>query len=151
MTSVQFFPLILWYFMFGIKILIFWEKQFNSRLIFLYAQEFFLAKSLQKTCLYVHEKLERNPFVGSCLKIFILWPYGFDDLGFLANIPRGAMSLKTQWFFYRDLDWWPGPQKVQFWEITGYPDVVGLILALLSSWNFWFCFCFTYTEVIEFR
>ena len=27
-------------------------------------------------------------------------------------------SSKTQWFFYRDLDWRPGPQKVQFGEIT---------------------------------
>ena len=37
----------------------------------LYVREFLLAKSLQKTCLYVHEKLQRNPSVGSGLKIFI--------------------------------------------------------------------------------
>ena len=30
----------------------------------LYVREFLLAKSLQKTCLYVHEKLQRNPSVG---------------------------------------------------------------------------------------
>ena len=27
----------------------------------------------------------------------------------------------------------PGPHKVQFVEITGYPEVVGLILAMLST------------------
>ena len=87
----------------------------------LYVQEFFWAKSLQKTCLYVHEKLQRNPSVGSCLKFFTFLPYGFDYLGFLTNARRGAMRSNTQWVFYRDLDWWPGPQKVQFGEITGYP------------------------------
>ena len=33
-------------------------------------QEFFWAESLQKTCLYVHQKLQRNPSVGSCLFFF---------------------------------------------------------------------------------
>ena len=98
----------------------------------LYVREFLLAKSLQKTCLHVHEKLQWNPSVGSCFKIFIFRPYGFDYFGFLTNARRGAMRSKTQWVIYRDLDWWPGPQKVQFGEITGYPQVVGLILALLS-------------------
>ena len=70
--------------------------------------------------------------MGSCIKIFIFRPYGFDYLGFLTNARRGAMRSKTQWVIYRDLDWWPGPQKVQFEEITGYPEVVGLILALLN-------------------
>ena len=87
----------------------------------LYVREFLLAKSQQKTCLYVHEKLQRNPSVGSCLKFFTFLPYGFDYLGFLTNARRGAMRSNTQWVFYRDLDWWPGPQKVQFGEITGYP------------------------------
>ena len=94
--------------------------------------QFVLAKSLEKTCLYVHEKLQRNPFVGSGLKIFIFRPYGFDYLGFLTNARRSAMRSKTKWVFYRDLYWWPGPQKVQFGEITGYPFVVGLFLALLK-------------------
>ena len=44
-----------------------------------------------------------------------------SDLGFLTNARRDAMRSKTQWVFFRDLDWWPGPQKVQFGEITGYP------------------------------
>ena len=87
----------------------------------LYVRQFLLAKSLQKTCLYVHEKLQRNPSVGSCLKFFTFLPYGFDYLGFLTNARRGAMRSNTQWVFYRDLDWWPGQQKVQFREITGYP------------------------------
>ena len=73
----------------------------------------------------------RNPSVGSCLKIFIFRPYGFDYFGFLTNARRGAMRSKTQWVIYRDLDWWPGLQKVQFGGIAGYPEVVGLILALL--------------------
>ena len=45
-----------------------------------------MAKSLQKTCLYVHnEKLERNHSVGSGLNFFIFGPYGFDYLGFMTN------------------------------------------------------------------
>ena len=55
------------------------------------------------------------------------------NLGFLKNVRRGAMRSKTQWVFYRDLNCWPGPQNVQFREITGYPEVVGLILALLKT------------------
>ena len=70
----------------------------------LYVPEFFWAESLQKTCLYVHEKLQRNPSEGSCLKFFTFLPYGFDYLGFLTNARRGAMRSKTQWVFYRDLD-----------------------------------------------
>ena len=57
----------------------------------LYVREFFWAESLQKTCLYVHEKLQRNPFVGSCLIFFIFQPYGFDYLGFLTNA-RGVKN-----------------------------------------------------------
>ena len=53
-------------------------------------------------------------------------------MGFLTNARRGAMRSKTQGVFYRDLDRWPGPQKVQFRKITGYPEVVWLILALLT-------------------
>ena len=87
----------------------------------LYVREFFWAETLQKTCIYVHEKLQRNPSIGSCLNFFIFQPYGFDCLGFLTNARRGAMRSKTQWVFYRDLDWWLEPQKVQFREITGYP------------------------------
>ena len=93
----------------------------------LYVPEFFWAESLQKTCLYVHEILQRNPFVESCSNFFIFRPYWFDYLGFLTNVRRGAMRSKNQW----DLDWWPGPQKAQFWKITGYPEVVWLILVLL--------------------
>ena len=79
----------------------------------------FFAKSLKKTVFYVYEKLQRNPSVGSCIKILIFRPYEFDYLGFLTNARRGAMRSNTQWVFYRDLDWWPGPQKVQFGEIPG--------------------------------
>ena len=132
MKSVQFFPLILWYFMFGIKILIFLRKTDQFWANILYVREFLLAKSLQRTCFNVHEKLQSNPSVGSCIKIFIFWPHEFDYLEFLTNAHMGAMRSKTQWVIYGDLDWWPGPQKVQFEEITGYPGVVGLFLALLK-------------------
>ena len=61
----------------------------------------FWAKSLQKNCLYVHEKFSFFDLMD--LKIWNFW-----------NGCRGAMRSKTQWVFYRDLDGWPGPQKVQF-------------------------------------
>ena len=51
------------------------------------------AKSLQKNCLYIQGKLQRNPSVRTGLKIFIFWPYGFENLEFLKNIHRGAVSL----------------------------------------------------------
>ena len=70
----------------------------------LYVRDFFWAKSLQKPCVYIHEKLQRNPSVGSCLKFFTFLPYGFDYLGFLTNARRGAMRSNTPWVFYRDLD-----------------------------------------------
>ena len=91
-------------------------------LIFCTSQSFFLAKSLQKTCFILHEKLQRNPFFRSGSKFFIFRLYGFDYFGFLTNAWRGAMRSKTQWVFYRDLDWQPGPQKV-----TGYPKVRALL------------------------
>ena len=94
-----------------------------------------LGQITTKTYLYVHEKLQRNSYVGSCLKFFIFRPYGFEYLEFLTNARRGAMRSKHHWVFYRDLERWPGPQKVQFREITGYPEVVGLILALLRFYK----------------
>ena len=105
----------------------------NSRPIFYMSGSLYWPNHYKKTCFNVHEKLQRNPSVGSCIKIFIFRPYGFDYLGFLTNARRGAIGSKTQWVIYKDLDWWPGPQKVQFREITGYPEVVGLILALLKA------------------
>ena len=47
--------------------------------------------SLQKNCLYVHEKLQRNPSVKSGFIFFIFQPYGFDYLGFLTNA-RGVKN-----------------------------------------------------------
>ena len=40
---------------------------------------------------------------------------------------RTGLLLENKGVFYWDLDWWHGPQKVQFGEITGYPWVVGLL------------------------
>ena len=61
-------------------------------------------------------KITKETFYRKGLKIF----HGFENLGFLTNARSGAMRSKTQWVFYRDQDWWPGPQKVQFGEITVY-------------------------------
>ena len=47
--------------------------------------------SLQKNCLYVHEKLQRYPSVRSGFIFFIFQPYGFDYLGFLTNA-RGVKN-----------------------------------------------------------
>ena len=93
MKSVQFFPLVLWYFMFGIEIFIFWEKGIDSGPIF-------WAKSLQKTCFYVHVKLQRNPSVGSGLQIFIFGPIWLPYN--LIQFPP-LNSFRT--FIYCDL--WP--------------------------------------------
>ena len=57
-------------------------------------KRFFLAKSRQKPCLYLREKLQRNPSVGGGLKIFIFRPYGFDYLGFLTIARSGARGQK---------------------------------------------------------
>ena len=85
--------------------------------------------------------------MGSCIKIFIFRPYGFDYLGFLTNTRRCAMRSKTQWVFYRDLDWWPGPQKVQF----GKNHLVPLgCRALPGSVNGFFNF-FQGPMLLEFR
>ena len=50
----------------------------------LYVWEFFWAESLQKTCLYVHEKLQRNFSVRICKKKFHfstlwIWLFGISD------------------------------------------------------------------------
>ena len=45
----------------------------------------FLTKPLQKSQFYNHEKLQRKPIFGRGLKIFILQPYEFVNLGFRTN------------------------------------------------------------------
>ena len=45
-----------------------------------------------KKCFYVHEKLQRNPSIGSGLKNFIFRPYGIDYLGFLTNATQCART-----------------------------------------------------------
>ena len=127
--SVQFIPLVLWYFMFGVKNFIFRRKWINSVPICHIVATYCLVKSLQKKCFYVLGKLQRKHSVGRGLKDFIFQPYEFENLGFLTNTRWSVMRSKTQWVFYRDLGWWPGPQKAQFREIT---LAVGLCLALLK-------------------
>ena len=103
--SVQFSPLILWYFIFGIKIMIFWEKQINSGPIFYMSKSVFGTNHNKKTCLYVHEKLQRNPSVGSCIKFFIfdlidltIWdfdkrPQGCDEVKNSMGLLQGPRLM----------------------------------------------------------
>ena len=112
---------------------------------------FFLAKSLQKSCFNVHEKLQRNPSVGRDLKNFIFRPYGFENLGFLENAPRDAMMSKTQWVYYRDLHCcMKCPQIVNCFWITAnfYQNLLYIFLSWLKiqyPWffTFWYEFCST--------
>ena len=94
MKSVQFFPLILWYFMFGSK---FWFFEKNGSILDRSenVSTFFLAKSLQKNCFHVHEKLRRNPSVRRGLK------FSFFDL----------MDLKI-WDFWQMPAWVRWGQKL---------------------------------------
>ena len=69
MKSVQFFPLILWYFMFGIKILIFWEKRIDSGPIFYMPKSFFGQITTKNLFLCSWEITKKS--VRSGLKIFI--------------------------------------------------------------------------------
>ena len=130
MRSVSFFQVIHRYFMFGIKIFNFWGKRINSGPIF-YMSESFFGLNHYKKPVFMFMRHYKEIFPWEFAKKIIFWPYGYDYLGFLTNAQRGAMRSKSWW----DLDWWPGPQKVQFGEITGYPEVVGLILALLRNQN----------------
>ena len=109
---------------FGIQYLVFWEKRIDSGpgpIFYTYVQEYFSAELLLKICLYDHEKLQRNPSLRSCLNFFIFLTLWIWLSWILTNARRGVMRSKTQWVLYSDLDWWPGPQKVQCREITGYP------------------------------
>ena len=88
-NDIQFFPLILWYFMFGVKILIFWGNESILWKPSIHLTLLYSLKQFKKSCLYVHEKLQRKP-------------YEFENLIFLKNNCRAGMSWKTQWIFYRD-------------------------------------------------
>ena len=72
--------------------LLLWDRFWAN---ILYVPEFFGAKSLQKICLYVHEKLQRNPSVGSCLNFFIFRPYGFDYFKIFDKRPQGCDEVKN--------------------------------------------------------
>ena len=69
----------LFYLMFGVKILIFWEKRINSGPICHKPGTSLLAKSIPKSCFYVQGKFQRNPSIGRGLKIFIFLPCEFEN------------------------------------------------------------------------
>ena len=77
----------------------------------------------------------RGKWIDFGTTFFIFQPYEFENL---TNTRRVGIRSKIQWVFYRDLDWWPGPQKVQFREITGYPidcrALLGSVNHLRSIW-----------------
>ena len=58
-------------------------------------QVFILAKSLQKTCLYIHEKLQRNPSIGRGLKIFVFdkRPKGCDEVKNSMGLLQGPRLM----------------------------------------------------------
>ena len=105
----------------------------DSRPIFFIVGYFFLAKSLQKNCLYLHEKLQRKPFVGRGLNVFIFWPYRFENLRFLTNARKGAMRSKTQWVFYnlqgtRLMAWTTKrPIRGNHWILLGCKALLGSV------------------------
>ena len=72
---------VLW-FLILLKVPYFWW--INSGSIF-YMSKGFFGQTTAENLFYVHEKLQRNSSVGSCLEYFIFWPYRFDYLGFLTN------------------------------------------------------------------
>ena len=93
----------------------------------------FWAESLQKNLFLCSWEITEKFFcqnfeINFQFSTLWIWLFGIFD-----NARRGAMRSKPQWVFYSNIDWWPGPQKNQFGEITGYPEVVGLILALLRT------------------
>ena len=112
--SVLFFPLILWYFMF--------EKNRSILGQYLICLQVFWGRiTTKKTFLYVHEKFFRRKL----LKIFhflTLWIWLF---GIFDKRPQECHEVKTSLGLLQG-----SRQKVQFGEITGYPEVVGLIMAL---------------------
>ena len=65
-----------------------WSRINPTKVGHFHLSSIFLAKSLQKNCFYVHEKLQRKPFVGRGLKFFFFQPYGFD------KCPQGCYEVK---------------------------------------------------------
>ena len=57
-----------------------------------------------------------------------IWKFGIFD-----NRPQGCDEVKNSMGLLQGPRW-PGPQKVQCREITGFPWVVELFLALLNGW-----------------
>ena len=94
MKSVQFFPLILWYFMFGIKIFIFWEKRIDSGPIFYMSQSFFWPNHYKKPVFMFmrnyKEILLRNWFKIFHFSTLWIWLFGIFD-----KRPQGCDEVKN--------------------------------------------------------
>ena len=87
--------------MFGVKILIHLRKTDRFWADLSHVWNFLFSQITSKNCLYVHEKLQRNPFVGSGLKFFTFWPYEFENMEFWQTLPGKPIliakcALKSQ-------------------------------------------------------
>ena len=84
MKSVQFFPLILWYFMFGSK---FWFFEKNGSILDRSenVSTIFFGQITSKKLFSCSWEITKKSLRQKGLKIFIFWPYGFENLGFLTN------------------------------------------------------------------
>ena len=94
MKSVQFFPLPIWYFMFRIKILIFWEKWIDSGPIFYISKSFFEQNHYKKPVFCPWEIIKKS-FRRKLLKIFhflTLWIWLF---GIFDKRPQGCHEVKN--------------------------------------------------------
>ena len=94
MKSVQFFPLILWYFMFETKILIFWEKWINSGQYFI-CPGVFIGQITTKNPSLCSWEITKKSFRGKLHKIFhfsTLWIWLF---GIFDKRPQGCFEVKN--------------------------------------------------------
>ena len=94
MKSVKFFPLILWYFMFGIKILIFWEKRIDAGPIFYMSESFFGLNHYKKpVSMFMRNYIEifrRNLEINFQFSTLWIWLFGIFD-----KRPQGCDEIKT--------------------------------------------------------
>ena len=66
----------------------------------------------------------------------------------------GVMSSKTGWVIYREVNYRSGGQKLKIGDLTGYPQVVELLIellrdSLLSSYTFTEIFHLNYPKIFQ--
>ena len=88
---IQLFPLILWYFMFGIKILIFWEKRIVSGPIFYMSKRFFWPNHYKKPVfMFMRNYIEILPWE-------VALKFSFFDLMDLTILDFWQTPTGVQW------------------------------------------------------